>query len=313
MDFASALDRSAALRSKVFAMERAFAANPSDNGLRITLLSAKRLADRAERELQETAFVSGVDLCRYRVVRIDDNYPAAALGKSIVAYQDLFTALCDYVKNGAKSLARYTNEVRSVSTLNVGYTFPGSLGVLFTIENPRDLFNSGGLDQVVASLNELTDLQSISQVRTVAQKMGLNVVRNAYKWAEKNWEAEYAVDIKWVRSDAVTLGRMVNRGQFLKITSLIKQTEDEEPREFQTRGTLVGYNMPNSHFVVTTSTGRTYSGRLSDSFPRTEYRIPKEYDARILERTVTNYATEQSSTTYELLELRDASPTLLGG
>lgn len=287
-------------------MERAFAISPNDSGLRITLLSAKRLAERAEADLMEAAGANGVDLCRYRVVRAVDTYPAADLGRSIAAYQDLFTALYAYVKKGTQSVARYTNEIRAASTLNIGYTFPGSLGVLFTIDNPRGLFlDSGELDTVISSLNELTQLNSITQVRQAAKTMGLNVVRNAYKWAEQNWEAEYSVDIKWSRSDRVTIGGFVQREKFLKITSLIKQTQDEEPRELQISGTLAGYNILSDSFVITTSNGDTYSGKLAQNFVRKQYKVPSIYTATVLERSVTNYATEKTVTTYELIELRE--------
>ena len=70
LPFTSALERSAALRSKVASMERALAASPEDRGLRITLLSARRMADRAERELAEIAQLNQIDLCRYRVAKL---------------------------------------------------------------------------------------------------------------------------------------------------------------------------------------------------------------------------------------------------
>lgn len=304
MDFSSALERTAALRAKVSAMERALQAEPHDVGLRLTLLSAKRQADRAEKELMDSASVSGVDVCRYRVVKQVGQYPAADLGRSLAAYQDLFTSVYDFVKNGAKKVARYTNEIKEQTALNIGYTYPGSVGVLLTIDNPRGLFfDTGEFDDVVNVINTLTELRSIQEVRQVAQKMGLPVVRSVYNWAEQNWQAQYSVDIKWARSDRVSTGRFVERAEFLKITSLIKQTEDEEPRDFEVVGTLAGYNVLTDSFSITSHNGDTFSGKLSDGFVRKQYKVPMQYVAQIREKAVTNYAIEKTVTTYELLSL----------
>jgi hypothetical protein len=286
-------------------MERALAANPNDRGLRITLLSARRMAERAEAELVDAARSYDMDLCRYRVRRIDDTvYPAVSFAESIVAYQNLFTALYDYVKNGAKAAAKYSNEVHQGSMLNLAYTFPGSLGALLAITNRRDLFDEGELDQVISAMAEVVELQSIDEVRSIAREKGLNVVRNVFKWARQNWDAEFSVDIQWTRSDAVVRGGHFPRAKFLEITSLIEQTSDEEPGEFEVDGTLVGLHVLSDTFSIS-SNGDTYSGRLAAGFHKRQYKVPGQYRATILSTTTTKYATEAVVVKYELARLEE--------
>jgi hypothetical protein len=294
------------LRSKASAMERALAASPDDKGLRITLLSARRMADRAEEELAEIAEQSDVDLCRYRVKREQDgNYPAAMFAESVVTYQDLFTALYDFVKNGAKSVASYTKEVRQRSLLNIAYTYPGSIGILLAIPNQRDLFDEGELDQIVDAMSQVVELQTIDQVRAVAGHMGLNVVRNLFKWADKNWKSDFSVDIQWARSDSVARGGHVTRSQLFKLTSLIQQTSDEQSSEKEVLGTLVGLHVLSDTFSITTAGGETYSGRLATGFDKREYRLPHEYRAKMGVKTTIKYATEATTVTYSLLALEE--------
>jgi hypothetical protein len=295
------------LRSKAAAMERALAASPEDKGLRITLLSARRMADRAEEELAEAAKQSDIDLCRYKVTRqTDGHYAAATFAESLVAYQDLFTALYDFVKNGMKTTASYAKEVKQASLLNLAYTYPGSLGVLLAIPNQRDLFDKGELDQIIDSMSKVSELQTIEDVRAVAGSMGLNVVRNVFKWADQNWKSDFSVDIQWTRSDSVAKGGHVTRSQLFKITSLIQQTSDEKSDDVEVVGTLVGLHYLTDVFAITTATGNTYSGRLGAGFDKGEYKIPSVYRAKLGAKTTVKYATETTTTTYRLLALHEA-------
>ncbi len=262
------------------------------------------MAERAEQELTDVAQRNQIDLCRYRVKKsVDGAYPAINLAQSIATYQELFTALYDFVKHGAKSAANYARDVRQNSLLNLAYTYPGSIGVLLSIDNTRDLFGSGELDEIIDALNRVVELESIDQVRSVAHEMGLNVVRNVFKWADQNWKSEYSVDIQWTRSDAVTKGGHVPRAQFLKLKSLIQETSDEEPEEIEVVGTLVGLHVLSDTFSISTENGDTYSGRLADGFAKRQYKIPGQYRSKIVRKTTVKYATEATAVTYSLLSL----------
>jgi hypothetical protein len=307
LDFNSALERAAQLQAKASSLAEALARSPNDRGLQVTLASVRRLAERAEEELKEVAQSSQVDLCHYRAVQtVDGPYRAADFANSIVTYQELLTALYDFVRNGPRLVARYSEAVKAQSQLNIAYTYPGSIGVLFTVENNRDLFNEGQLDRVIDALNQITDISSIDQVKHVARHMGLNVVRSAFRWADRNWQAAYSVEVQWRRSDAVIRGGLVPRARFLNIKSLISQTSEVEPREFESIGTLVGFNVLSDTFVFVPDVGdRHYSGKLGEGFPKTERKVPYHYKARILEKTVTSFATETIHTTYELQALTE--------
>lgn len=306
MDFASELERSAALRTKVAAMERALVANPSDKGLRISLLSARKLADRAESDLMDAAAASQIDLCRYRLQKQSSgHYTATSLANSVISFQDVVTALYNFVENGAKSVARYSERIREQSALNVAYTFPGSMGVLFSVPNDRNLFNEGKIDGVMDGLDRLAAIHDVQDVRQVVREMGLNVVRTAYRWADHNWHSDYSVDVVWTHSNRIVKGGIFTRNQFLRMTTAIKSTSDEQIHKFTVVGTLVGMHVLSDTFSLATENGTTFSGRLSSSFDRREYKIPREYRAKIAEITTVNYATEMTSNRYELLSLSE--------
>ncbi len=308
LDFASAVKRSANYKARLAALERASAASPDDRGLRITLASAKRSADRAEKELFDVAQRSDVEICRYKVAKTDEQlYSASRFADSLTAYQDLFTALYDFVKNGPKTTASYTRDIRESSALNIGYTYPGSLGVLLTVAGEdRDLFGHGELDRVVAQLVRLSEIDSINDVKSIADELGLNVVRRTSNWAKQNWAAGYSVDVQWTHSNAHIRGEFIQRDRFLKIQSLIEQTSDVETDKLEVIGTLGTYSILSDIFAVLTPNGDTYRGKLSDEFDRREYKIPAQYRATMQVERSTKYATETTTETYFLLSLEDA-------
>ena len=304
MEFSSAVERAAQLHAKAAALAEALERAPHDRGLQVTLASVKKLAARADEELREAAASAQIDLCHYRTLQsMEGPYRAADFANSVVTYQDLFTAIFDFVRNGPRVRARYSEHVKIQSQLNIAYTYPGSIGVVLTVENNRDLFNEGQLDRVIASFSAITDISSTDQVKQVARTMGLNVVRSAFRWADVNWQAEYSVDVQWRRSDAVIKGGYIPRERFLNMKSLISEASEILPTELETIGTLAGFNVLRDTFVFVTPNGDQYSGRLAEGFPRTERIVPFQYKARILEKTITNFATEIEQTHYELLAL----------
>lgn len=308
MDFASALERAAAARAKVAAIENALRRSPGDNGLRITLLSAKRMADRAEEELDSVSESAQVDLCRYKVVqRTDLPFGAAKFAKSISAYQDLFTAIVDRFQTGVKSLAKYTEDIKNMSELNIAYTFPGSLGVLLSIGNDRDLFAHGKLDDVVSAFDNILALRSPGEVRGLASELGLNVIRNTYKWADHNWTAQYSLDIRWSQANLRKKGQYVSNNEFFKIKNSIGHTTDIQPEPIKVIGALVGFHALRKTFsIVPDESERTISGILDKDFPKgAKPTILKRYEASLSMRTEINYATEEEKKIYELVSLTE--------
>ncbi len=293
------------MRAKVFAIERALAQTPTDKGLRLTLLSAKRRAERAEVVLLEKAETAQIDLCRYRVIRGSSNeYPALHLAQSIANYQNLFTAVYDFAKSGAvRAAAKYAKGLREKTLLNLAYTYPGSMGVLLSIPANRNLFGEGDLDKVVRALQRITEVNSQGEVKEIAQEMGMNVIKRASDWASQNWEAEYSLDVQWRDSKDVRVGSFIERARFLRISSLINQTSEETVNEIEVAGTLVGYHDLSDRFSVATREGDVYNGRLHDNFVRKQYKIPADYVARMQERTIISYASDTIKTTYFLLAL----------
>jgi hypothetical protein len=286
-------------------MERELARSPQDKGLRLTLLSAKRRAERAEELMLEMAESAQVDLCRYRMIRPNDNqFPALHIAQSILNYQHLFTAVYDFAKSQtARASATYAKGLRERTLLNLAYTYPGSMGVLLSIPADRNLFGEGDLDNVVRALQRITEVNSEQDVKEIAREMGLNVVRKASDWAKHNWDAEYSSDVQWRDSQDVRVGSFIARERFLRISSLINQTSDEEISDVTALGTLVGYHDLSERFSFATGNGDIYNGRLHDNFARQVYKIPAEYTARMQERTVTNYAADTVKKTYLLLAL----------
>ena len=156
MDFASALEQSAKMRAKAFAIERALTQDPENKGLRLTLLSAVQRAERAEHALLDLAESAQIDLCRYRVIKQTSNeYPAAQLAQSIVNYQGLFTAVYDFAKSGARATANYAKGVRDRTALTLHTRFLGQLGWCCQFQQNEICLGKGSLIRWFALCSEL--------------------------------------------------------------------------------------------------------------------------------------------------------------
>jgi hypothetical protein len=308
LDFASALEHAAALRAKVSALENALQRNPSNEGLRITLLSTKRMADRAEDELNAASETAQVDLCRYRLVqKASLPFAASKFAKSITFYQDLFTALVDRFFTGvAKNAAKYNDDIKQISELNVAYTYPGSLGVLFSITNQRDLFGRGRLDDVVSAFDALAALKTPEDVRGLASQLGLNVIRSTFKWADHNWNSQYSLDLGWTKHGYRSKGQYISNDDFFTIKKSIDYTAESETKLLTTEGFLVGYHSIRKTFsILPEGLSQPISGYLSREFPSdVEYTMNTKYHAIIKTKTEVNYSTEEERYTHKLMALK---------
>lgn len=304
-DFSFALEKNRALSSRVALLERELARDPDDYALEKDLRSITRLAQRYDEEFRELARMSQVDVCKYKIAPKNDKYSLKNVTESLSGFQDIITAIYDSKVSGPKSRARYSRDIRAISALQFGYTFGGSLGVVLTLPSDRDMF-SGRFDDVVDTFHQILDVGDEHDVRDISRHLGMAVIGQVYQWAANNSASDYSLDIRWTRSDGVERGEYVGSNKLKAITDIIGVTRDSEDAQIEVSGILVGINVKTQagsfHLVIPNSS--PYTGRLADGFDRTEHwEVNTRYTAKIRERKVTHFATEQIDTTYFLEEL----------
>jgi hypothetical protein len=128
-----------------------------------------------------------------------------------------------------------TPDVAQETALNFGYSYPGSLGVAMTVPSGSNLFAEGKFDEVVSTVVEVMRLHDEREVRGVAEKYGIAVVRRAYDWSKTNAASGFGVDLTWLQLGGRQAGSVAEVRDFQRIVDLIGRTSDEERRTFDRR------------------------------------------------------------------------------
>ncbi|QPC91930.1 hypothetical protein [Mesorhizobium sp. INR15] len=312
-DYSYVADRARQAFSSVARLEGEFARDPGNFSLQINLTSAKRMAEKIRHDLMRTAAMNGVEVCRYRLIpRFSDGYALAAVAKSLLTYQGLFSQIYDVFKSGKKERARLGLEAIEESQLDFGYSFSGSLGVVLLAKGERDILSMGKLDAPIDALYQVLDVSSTDDVRDIAQSMGNAVVKRVYDWSSTNAESGFATDVKWQRSDGKLKGQVVEQERLQDIAKIIDAASDVRERHLDVHGTLVGIDTVTRVFHFVVSNGADYRGRLSNEFGSDgNIVVPRIYKAKITEYKSYKFATEKIEARYVLDFLRssDIGPT----
>jgi hypothetical protein len=304
--FDSLLDRLQRAYSKISEIEAVASAHPSDLFVLSNLSEMKRHASDLEREWEDESRYAQKEVCRYRIL---PSQPAAyhirQVAQSLETFQDLFSQIYDATVNKIRSRARFSDEIAQKTAFNLGFTYPGSLGVAMTIDGTSDLFE-GEYDAVVKSFLKVMKLENEGDVRSIAEQFGLAVVRRTYEWSKVNANSAYGIDVGWLTSMGHRLGTIAGPDDFRRNVNLISMISDVERLQKEVYGTLVGIDTKAGRFrFVQINEGPDYSGGLSETFPvAAKWAVNVNYIAVIDIESTTSYATQETKSTYRLRELR---------
>lgn len=304
-DFGSLLDRLHRAYSEIAEIEAVASGNPGDRFVLSNLSEMKRHAEELERDWEEQARLQKKEICRYRILpKEKTEYHVRHVSKSLETFQDLFSQIYDASVNKIRNRARVSEEVARNTAFNIGFTYPGSLGVALTIDSRADLF-SADYDEIISSLLELIKLRDEGQVRQVAEQYGVAVVRRTYDWSKANAASDYSIDIGWITSSGGRRGMIAVPNDFRRNVDLISGVSDTETSNLKAYGVLVGIDTQTRRFrFVSTNDGPVYAGSLSPSFPSSQkWAVNSYYYATIHAETQTSYASQETKSTYQLSSL----------
>jgi hypothetical protein len=307
-DFASVLERTQEAFASVARLERALAAAPSDSAIQINLRSKQRLAERFQELLYSAAEKEHVDICRYRLVpNTQNNYAVTAVARSLERFQDLFSMIYDALTNGVRRNARLGAAIAQQTSLEFAYSYPGSLGILLTVQGGRDIF-SGKFDDSIDAIHQLFGISDRHEVIGLARALGNSVVKRAYDWSMENFKGDFSVDLTWRKSDGRHRGALIDRTQIARMVDIIGLTSEESKETIPVRGILVGADVKTRSFHFVVPDGESYRGALGPDFPAAgTIEVGRRYSARIIVRTVIKYATETEEKKFTLESLETDS------
>lgn len=303
-DYASVVERTRKAFASVARLEVELSRAPEEAGLQINLAAMNKAAQQSQQQLFALSESNHVEVCNYRLVpEKAQHYGLSYVSQSLLSFQYLFTQIHDAFKNGPKPFATYGREAFEESTLELAYTYSGSLGVVLLAPSDRDFF-SGNLDRSIEALFQVIDIDSRDAVRDVAKSLGNAVVKRVHDWSQANIRGGFAADVRFNRSDGRQLGEVIERKRLENIVSIIQATSDSKTEDKIVAGLLIGGDIQSGAFHFVVPNGDDYRGKLAPDFSRdTEMTLGNRYRARIRITSTVTYSTEKVDRKIELVGL----------
>lgn len=305
MDFSKALSNAREHTAIVQRMEFALREDPSNEKLALGLGSAIRRANRSQEQLEAFAETQQIDLVRYRLLRDSELYAVEAVAESVQSFQRSFTGAADYLESGPKNKGRFSEEVEERTRLNLAYTFPGSMGLVLSVENHRNLFGEGQLDEVVNVFGQFLSVSDEDTAIDASRELGAGLITQLCRWVDTNAKWETDIDFVIKHGSGIQKGEYITKNKFFDLHDIFHAAKDEEPNIFSMNGILVGLDIDLRRFHFVVPEGQDIRGVLSDEFITTPTIVGRRYNAIILEKIVRSVATGKETQTYSLVSLSE--------
>jgi hypothetical protein len=293
-------------------LEASLIEHPASPSLLANLRSLYRIQRSLESDFLRAADERGLDVCSYRITPQYQMANAAALAKVLGTFQVVFSLMYEAIRTGQpKADKRPSGYADSKTELLVAYTFPGSLGVVFALPNPRLHFYGPDvqtyLDEAMNALFVLAKSNESEKIAAAARTFGLGPINAVYDWAKGHAQHHLNANIEWLRSETVRDSVAVQYPEFEELSKTIERTGEESQSEVVMRGTLVGADVMSRrfHFVDQSDEGEPdIRGRFSEAISESETKqIPGRYKATLRKTIKRNYSTDEQDVSWFLMKL----------
>lgn len=248
-----------------------------------------------------------VDVCDYRILPdASGNYPVKAVAGVIDSFQDMFTAFFASIReNRPRHKAAFDQSIVQSSTMNFGFAYSGSLGIVLYIPSDQLLPSDGDPDMAIHAIFDLVGQQSAEGVRDIAQRYGRAPVRRFYEWSKVHLDYGLSADIKWMRGDELKEQRLVQPAELKSIMHLIDAEVDKVESVETLDGILVGLDVTRLAFKLSFPNASDIHGTFDEMFNwKIPHEIPGRYRATVRKSVVTPLWSGTDSITYSLIDLQ---------
>lgn len=286
-------------------LERAGIERPGDRAIAHMMASMRKQRSSLEHQFEELSRRAGIDVCNYRLFGAGVDF-AAGIFRSLVGFQDLLTGTFAAVKSGQRRNQRgRVGEVETrESALTLSHTYSGSAGFVFTMPNERLLLTETPLDGAFNAVFEMAKIDTLAGVRSMAERLGVGVIRDLYAWSSAQIAADLGADIDWRRGDQVRSSVFVEPKNLRQLSGLIDQTSDTSEETITLSGTLKGADVTPKRFHFKPDDGEDIRGTFSDAISeKHRVSLPSRYRAEIAVRTTVKYSTDETQIEHFLVHL----------
>lgn len=306
-DIRAVFDQINDLEGTIAAIERK-AGRDSDFAVELTLNSLRVRREEYLLLANELSTQQLVDVCDYRIIPdVGGNYPAKAVGGALSHFQDMFTAFFSSVReNRPRHRAIYDPDLVNASTMNVGYAYAGSLGLVLYVPNDQLLPDGSDQDRAIDAIFSLSHQTTADGVKSLAEQFGRAPVRRFYEWSKLHSEYGLSADIKWQRGEDVKREVLVQPQELRRVNELIEVSAEEREDTISLDGILVALDVTRHSFKLSFPDAKDVRGSFDDQFNwKIPHEIPGRYRAILKKKTSTQLWSEEEVISWTLLNLTE--------
>ena len=286
------------------------AGDPNSLSLQATLVSLEKRHRKLEKELLSELNHQHIEVFDYRIIFERDRPSFADIAKGFLDLQVAISTTYAAKKSGIPKLTKHIGvDVRRATSLDFGYAYPGSLGIVFTIPNERLLIGESFLDEAIAELFALTRATSPDEVRSFARYLGRGPILAMHDWSKVAAESGFGVSIHWRRGSDVRSQVLAQRAELERLYQVIEETSDEDVTSLTVEGNFDAVNRRSRTFTLVVKGGQIIAGRYESDDLISNVRpvqIPSQrYRLHITKRERIRYSTDDEDITYHLDDLEE--------
>lgn len=304
-DIQAVFDQINDIEGTIAAIERT-ALTDMDFAIELTLNSLKARKDEYLALANELSVQQLVDVCDYRIIPDHSGqYPVKAVGGALTSFQDMFTAFFSAAReNRPRQKAIFDASLVAASTMNVGYAYAGSLGLVLYVPNDQLLPDGSDQDRAIDAIFELSHQTTTAGVKAIAEQFGRAPVRRFYEWSKVHTDYALSADIKWQRGDDVKRETLVQPAELKAVNDLIEIAGDDQETFEKLEGILVALDVQRHSFKLSFPESKDIRGIFDDNFNwKIPHEIPGRYKASLRRHTSTQLWSENETVSWTLLDL----------
>ncbi len=275
---------------------------PEAPGLISNMNTLKLTHFQLEKEFDEAAKATGIEVCSYRLFPEGTNRQSiVGIGKALLNFQSLFSKIYAAIRIDS-------SQDENETILDFAYTFPGSVGVALTIPTQVNLFGNY-FPETINVLSQLAKSRSTTELKAFSQRIGLAPIKALYTWADDLVNAGFGVEVKWKGISNEYPSLFIQKPELTSLKNVMRSTSDEHKKEFTKTGTLQGADMTNHsfHFQYKDPKGKMQdiNGKFIDAItPAKPVKVPGKYTVSIKTTSRIFYSTDEEETKHLLLRVR---------
>lgn len=285
-------------------IQRAMAANPTIPSLTANLRSLQKRWDDLQEDFRAAAHHLELDVCHYRVV-FDDRPTLMGLTSVWAGFQKMFSLVYDALKNGPKLRGRLAPDTITETSLGFAYSYPGSVGVVLTLNNERLLLGGTLLDEAIRQTLELVRSPDSSSLATLSKKLGPPPIVAAYTWADDQIRFGMSSDVEWRREEQVRASLLIQRPELERFRTIASETSTEETEEVTANVELLGADAATHAFHLRLEDDTSIRGRCAPEVVSQAHSVelPAIYKATLVKTTKIKFSTEEPDISWYLTRL----------